>query len=183
MAYNHLNTPTKCDIKLCQMCHFIKLNWFIKTRWWRCRGFSVITINYSKSSEHRIHTGSSGWHNSSFLTTHKQTPGTTTCGVVHSAGNLGCNNSFIHQYNVDVQGVDIPAIHNKNQFVFHTFQNHIQFNLLEEYIVYALDTQRYAYYIFKKVLNQSVSLTCISARPLNMLKWNAKKNFVWNYGK
>lgn len=57
MAYNHLNTPTKCDIKPCQMCHFIKLNWFIKTRWWRCRSLSVVTINYSKSSEHGIHTG------------------------------------------------------------------------------------------------------------------------------
>lgn len=134
MAYNHLNTPTKCDIKPCQMCHFIKLNWFIKTRWWRCRSLSVVTINYSKSSEHRIHTGIGAGNTTHHLSqqhTNKPPASTTTCGVVHSAGNLGCNNAFIHQCNADVKGVDILAIHNKNHPPI--FQKHILFMLWNKY--------------------------------------------------
>lgn len=49
--------------------------------------------------------------------------------MVHSAGNLGCNNAFIHQCNADVKGVDILAIHNKNH------PPHFP----EAYIVYALE--------------------------------------------
>lgn len=71
--------------------------------------------------------------------------------MVHSAGNLGCNNAVIHQCNADVKGVDILAIHNKN---------HPPPHFPEAYIVYALEQvfkiHNNAYYIFKK-LNQSAN--------------------------
>lgn len=155
MAYNHLNTPTKCDIKLCQMCHFIKLNWFIKTHAGVCLSSPSITVSHrstgftQESDSHR----NRGWHTTHHLSqqhTNKPPASTTTCGVVHSAGNLGCNNAFIHQCNADVKGVDILAIHNKN---------HPPSHFPEAYIVYALEQvfkiHNNAYYIFKKVKSVS----------------------------
>lgn len=94
------------------MCHFIKLNRFIKTHAGVCLSSPSITVSH-RSTGFR----NRGWHTTHHLSqqhTNKPPASTTTCGVVHSAGNLGCNNAFIHQCNADVKGVDILAIHNKN---------------------------------------------------------------------